>query len=72
MSFRSTKEVPMFIKASSPEGLRRKMEQNNARMGIANHYFDIQFANGVWYSWFYVDNMKKFNIKENDNDISKK
>ncbi len=72
MSFRSTKEVPIFVKAASPEGLIRKMKLNNASMGIANHYFDIQFVNGVWYSWFYKDDNTKFNIKENTNDISKK
>lgn len=53
MSQRPLTEVPAFIRSKSPEGLRRKMLQNNAKLRLTNHYFDLQYVNGDWYAWFY-------------------
>lgn len=45
--------VPHFLSAGSPAGLRRQMLKNNALNGTAYSYFDIQFVGGKWYAWFY-------------------
>jgi hypothetical protein len=49
-------QIPNFVQALSPLGLRRAMLMNNSRLGMYIHYFDIQQAtvNGktVWVAWF--------------------
>lgn len=61
MSQRPTTEVPAFVKSRTPEGLRRKMLQNNAKSRISHHYFDVQYADGSWYAWYYF-NEPKFSV----------
>jgi hypothetical protein len=64
------KQLPFFIKARSPQGLRRLMIKTNAKHGYTFHYFDIQFANGSWYAWFYKDLLatNKDDVEELNND----
>lgn len=31
------------------------MFKTNMRLGYFIQYFDIQFVNGKWYAWFYID-----------------
>lgn len=47
------RQLPFYIRARSPQGLRRAMLSNNAKAGLTFHYFDIQFAQGSWYAWYY-------------------
>lgn len=46
-------DIPNFIQASTPQGLRLAMLRNNAKHGMFFHYFDIQFVNGKWIAWFF-------------------
>lgn len=50
-----TYRIPHFIKAKSPDTLRRLMLANNAKYGQFFDYKNIQFANGEWVAWFYRD-----------------
>lgn len=45
--------IPQYVSARSPQGLRRVMLMNNARTGYFYNYFDIQFAEGKWYAWYF-------------------
>lgn len=47
--------VPNFLRAKTPEDLRKAMLMNNARMGAWVEYFDIQKQDGQWIAWFYED-----------------
>lgn len=46
-------KIPNFVKAKSPEGLRRVMLMNNIRNAMQFVYHDIQFVNGYWFAWYY-------------------
>lgn len=63
MSFE--RSIPFFIKARSPQGLRRLMIENNAKHGLTFKYFDIQNVKGQWYAWYYkqLDSLNKEDIK---------
>lgn len=59
MGFRGT-EIPQYIKAGSPEGLRQLMFRNNAKLGGFVNYFDITFVQEpgkkpYWIAWFFLD-----------------
>ena len=49
--------IPNFVKAGSPQGLRRSMLSNNARLSAYVQYFDIQFINeagrSYWIAWYF-------------------
>jgi len=45
--------IPHYIKAASPEGLRLAMLQNNLRLKAECKYFDISFDGSNWVAWFY-------------------
>ena len=55
----SLKRIPNYIKARSPQGLRRLMLLNNARSSTFYEYTHIQFISdaegGQWYAWYYRD-----------------
>lgn len=44
--------IPNFISAPTPKGMREAMLKNNLKKGIQFHYFDIQFVKGSWIAWF--------------------
>lgn len=44
---------PHFIKASSAEKLQEALLMNNIRLKSEVKYFDIQFADGYWFAWYY-------------------
>ena len=46
--------VPHYVKAKSPEALRRLMFENNAKRG-AFFTYQISFGNGEWVAWYYED-----------------
>lgn len=45
--------IPHYLKAASPEGLRLKMLENNIRLKAECQYFDISYDGKVWVVWFY-------------------
>lgn len=49
----NTFNVPHFLKAGSPEGLRLKMLENNMLMKAECQYFQIAFDGKDWVAWFY-------------------
>ena len=55
----SLKRIPNYLKARSPQGLRRLMLLNNARASSFYEYLNIQFIpdakGGYWYCWYYKD-----------------
>lgn len=55
MAQRSTKEVPHFLRSTTPQGLKDKMMRLNAQLGYQNKYFDIQYVNGEWFCWYYFE-----------------
>jgi hypothetical protein len=64
------RQIPFFIRARSPMGLRRSMIMNNAKHGLTFHYFDIQFVQGSWYAWFYksLDKLDSQDVEELEQD----
>lgn len=55
MGDRSPYEIPNFLRAKTPEGLKKEMLKVNAILGFHNKFFDIQFVNGEWFCWFYKE-----------------
>lgn len=51
----SLSDVPNFVSAESPQGLRRAMLKNNLKLKAFVNYSNIQFANGRWFAWYVVD-----------------
>lgn len=47
--------VPKYIKAGSPEGLRRLMMQVQLKDSMQYKFFDISFVNGNWYAWYFFE-----------------
>lgn len=47
--------IPHYVKARTPEGLKRAMLQNNLKFKAYCNYSNIQFVDGNWYAWFTVD-----------------
>jgi hypothetical protein len=45
--------IPHYVKAASPEGLRLSMLQNNMKLKAECKYFDISFDGNNWVAWFY-------------------
>jgi hypothetical protein len=53
MNGASTEDIPNYLVARNARALRVAMLRNNARHGTMFKYFDIQFADGKWYAWFF-------------------
>lgn len=55
----NSNQIPNFITAGSPLGLRRQMLKNNVRLGAFVRYFDITYVTeekkSYWVAWFYED-----------------
>lgn len=47
------RRIPHFVKAASPEGLRRLMFRTNVRDGVEYRFFDITYDGKSWVAWFY-------------------
>lgn len=43
---------PTFVKASTPEQLRKRMLKVNSKLGRQVNYFDIQYVGKFWYAWY--------------------
>lgn len=70
MSTLHSKDLPDFITAESPQGLRRSMFKVNAKYGASHKFFDVsQFKDKKgktkWIAWYY----KEFkNLEDLDGD----
>lgn len=51
----SLADVPNFVSAESPQGLRRAMFKNNLKLKAFVNYFAIQHAEGRWFAWYFID-----------------
>jgi hypothetical protein len=53
----SLKRIPSYLKARSPQGLRRLMLLNNAKASTFFEYTQIQYISDekYWYAWYYRD-----------------
>lgn len=47
--------VPNFVKAGSPDGLRRQMYAVQLKDSMQYKFFDIQFVNGSWVAWYFYE-----------------
>lgn len=47
--------VPTYLKASSPDLLKDAMLENNLILKKEIKYQDIQFVNGSWFAWYYLE-----------------
>ncbi len=48
-------KIPNFVTAQTAQGLRRAMMTNNVRNSMQFVYHSIQFVNGAWFAWYYLD-----------------
>jgi len=64
----SLNNIPTYLKAKSPQGLRRLMLSNNVKHGGIFEY-QIMFVGEYWYAWYRAD-AKTFlgNIIEENGD----
>jgi hypothetical protein len=46
-------KIRNYIKAKSVKGLRRLMYDKQIQLGMAALAFDIVYAKGTWYAWYY-------------------
>ena len=51
----SIDNIPHFISARSPKGLRRLMLANNVKHGLIFNYYQIIFDGKRWYAWFQMN-----------------
>jgi hypothetical protein len=45
-------EIPNFIKATSPQGLRRLMLAAQRKDNMQYIFNNIQFVDGAWFAWY--------------------
>jgi hypothetical protein len=62
-------EIPHYISAESPERLRSLMLKNNMRLNSWVNYKYIQYVDGKWYAWYYIDVEKEIILKENEKQL---
>lgn len=55
MFYSKITRIPNYLSARSPQALRRLMLAMNMKMGGEVKYFDIQFVQGKWFAWFFLD-----------------
>ena len=53
MATAQVNQLPNYLKAKTPRGLRLLCIKNNAKLSSTIQYFDIQFVKGYWYAWYY-------------------
>lgn len=52
-------DLPAYLMARTPMGLRLLCFKNNVKHGITFHYFDFQqLSNGRFICWFYLPSVK--------------
>lgn len=47
--------VPNYIKATSPQGLRRLMYNVQLKDKMQYKFFDISFVDGNWFAWYFYE-----------------
>ena len=59
------RNIPNFLMAQTPQGLRRKMRSNNIFHGGYVQYFDIcQTKDGKWIAWYIISLKEVINEDE--------
>jgi hypothetical protein len=53
MSAGSSRVIPHFVTAGSPQGLQLVMLRTNVLTGRENRYFDITYDGRRWIAWYY-------------------
>lgn len=56
-------KIRNFIRAKSEKRLRSLMFKKQTELGMASLSFDIVFAKGFWYAWYY-EVLKTDNLEE--------
>jgi len=64
--------VPNFIKASSPQGLRRSMYQVQLKDRMQYRFFDISFINKEWIAWYFYEPKTDTSKLESAKELTKK
>jgi len=64
-------ELPNFLQALSPRGLRLKMLENNIKDKVTYVYSTPQFANGKWWVWFSAMPTDLIENQESNNEVYK-
>ena len=60
----SMESIPNFIRAKSPQGLRRLMRRNNLRRrGFVQYNIIFVESEKLWYAWYYL-NEEKMTVEE--------
>jgi len=60
MSSNKITNIPHFISARSPEGLRRLMLRTNVKHGLIFDYYQIIFDGKKWFAWYQLDAVDGF------------
>lgn len=64
--------VPNFVKATSPQGLRRLMYQVQIKDRMQYKFFDIGFVDGSWIAWYFYEPKTDTAKLEAAKDLTKK
>jgi hypothetical protein len=64
--------VPNFVKAASPQGLRRNMYAVQFKDSMQYRFFDISFVNGFWYAWYFYEPKTSVEKLESAKELTKK
>ena len=57
--------IPVYIKAKTADDLMFEMAKTNRKHGANLRYFDVQYAKGQWYAWYYLESSKYLREKVN-------
>ena len=66
MSSSKISNIPHYLKARSPEGLRRAMLKNNVKWGMIFNYYQIIFDGKDWWAWFQLDAVESLQDELNE------
>lgn len=64
MATANRNELPNFLMARNPKELRALMFKNSLRLAMTVQYFDIQFAQGKWFAWYFEPLEKSREMRE--------
>jgi hypothetical protein len=48
-------QIPAYVAAATPMGLRRAMLLQNAKDRLVHNYYSILYVGGRWYAWYYAE-----------------
>ena len=62
----SPDNIPHFLSARSPSGLRRAMLKNNMKWGMVFNYYQIVYDGQRWYAWYQMNAVEEMMQAEID------